>query len=103
MWSARRKFLLVGSDRYPNRSENNLNHPEGFLLERKDILERWEHFPGRLEDNLKVCDNLLHLPNTYRRDMENNRRGSEMFLNRLETFLNGLETFLSLLETFLSR
>ena len=94
-------YFLFGSDCCPNRSENNLNHPESFLLEREDILERWEHFPGLLEDNLKVCDNLLHLPNKYLKDKENDRRDSEMFLNDSETFLSLSETFLSLSETFL--
>jgi hypothetical protein len=79
---------------FPNRSENNLNHPESFLLEREDILERWEPFHGLLADNLKVCDNLLHLPNKYLKDMENGRRGSETFLSLSETFLTRLEMFL---------
>jgi hypothetical protein len=64
-------YFLFGSDWCLNRSEDNLNHPEHILLEQEDILERWEHFPGRSEDNLKVCDHLLHLPNKYRRDLEN--------------------------------
>jgi len=72
-----------------------LNHPEHVLLEREDILERGDHFPGRSEDNLKVCDNLLHFPNKGLKDKENGRRGSEMFLSLSETFLSRSETFLS--------
>jgi hypothetical protein len=72
-----------------------LNHPESFLLEREDILERWEHFPGLLEDNLKVCEHFLHLPNTYRRDLENGRRGLEMFLRQLENILQRREDLLN--------
>jgi hypothetical protein len=56
-----------------------LNHPENVLLEQEDILERWDHFLGLSEDNLKVCDNLLHLPNRFLKDKENGRRDSEMF------------------------
>jgi hypothetical protein len=61
-------YFLLSSDCCLNRSENNLNPPESFLHEREDILERWEHFHGLLEVNLKVCDNLLHLPNKYLKD-----------------------------------
>jgi hypothetical protein len=64
-----------------------LNHPE-YLLEKEDILERWEHFPGRSEDNLKVCDNLLHFPNKGLKDMQNGRRNSERFLRQPEDLLN---------------
>jgi hypothetical protein len=81
-------YFLFGSDCYPNRSENNLNHPESFLLEREDILSLSETFLGRSEDNLKVCDNLLHLPNKCLKDKENDRRGLEMILSLLETFLS---------------
>jgi hypothetical protein len=52
--------ILAGSD--------NLNHPENVLLEREDVLERGDNFPGRSEDNFKVCDNLLYLPNKGLKD-----------------------------------
>jgi hypothetical protein len=71
-----------------------LNHPEHFLLEREDILERWDHFPGNSEADLKVCDHLLHLPNNGSQDNENGRRNSETFLNRLEMFLRQPEDVL---------
>jgi hypothetical protein len=53
--------------------------PEG-----EDILEREEHFPSPSEDNLKVCDNLLNLPNKGLKDEENGRSDSEIFLHYRE-------------------
>jgi hypothetical protein len=61
-------YFLFGSDWFPNRPEDNLNRPENVLIEREDILERCDHFPGRSEDILKVCDNLLHHPNQCLKD-----------------------------------
>jgi hypothetical protein len=51
--------FLIGSDDYPNRSDDNLHHPDKFLLEREDILERCDTFPSLSDNNLKVSDNLI--------------------------------------------
>jgi hypothetical protein len=94
-------YFLISSDLYPNCSDDNLHHPDKFLLEREDILKRCDTFPSLSDNNLKVFDNLLHPPNKYRKGLDNYRRGLEKFQKGSETFPSLSDNYRSLSDNFL--
>ena len=69
MRSAEVTRFLVGHDYSPRRREDSLNDPDydldsgdNSLLEREDLPECGDHFPGHAEDSLRLCDNGFRLP-----------------------------------------
>jgi len=58
--------FLCGCDRCPRRCEDGLHQADHFLdsadhslLEREDVPDRGDYFPGHLEDSLRLCDHCL--------------------------------------------
>ena len=61
-----RYHFLRGRDRCPRRREDSLHHADYFLdsadhslLEREDVPDRGDYFPGQPEDGLRLCNHGL--------------------------------------------